>query len=122
MSRFFFLIAGLVACLFVIFPGVPAQLRAQDSETAKAEMLKRGAQIYKSRCQLCHMPGGKAATKNMRLDDDEWKHGKKPEQIEKVVAEGVKGTAMMGFKKRLKPDDIKAVSAYVLSLSSPDPD
>ena len=80
-------------------------------------VLKRGAQIYKTRCLLCHASEGKSPNVRMRFSDNVWKHGDKPEQVAAVVADGVKGTAMMGFKNRLSPDDVRAVTTYVLSLS-----
>lgn len=79
--------------------------------------LKKGAEVYKVRCVVCHMKDGNAPTKKMRLSDQEWKHGSSLDDVQKVVSEGVKGTVMMGFKNRLSKDEIKAVSAFVLKLS-----
>jgi len=79
--------------------------------------LKKGAEVYKVRCVACHMKDGNAPTKKMRLSDQQWIHGSSPDEVQKVVAEGVKGTVMMGFKNRLSKDEIKAVSAFVLKLS-----
>lgn len=94
-----------------------AESQAQNAAPDNAELLKQGAEIFKARCSLCHLPEGQSPNKRMRLNDKAWEHGGKPEEIRKVVIEGVKGTAMMGFKNRLKEDQINAVTAYVLTLS-----
>jgi len=120
MTKFSLILTGFaLLCLVLLAAAWPPESKAQGADEAKADLIKRGGQVYKTRCQLCHLAEGKAPTKNMRFSDDEWRHGNKPEDVEKVVAAGVKGTAMMGFKNRLKPEDIKAVSAYVLGLSQP---
>jgi cytochrome c oxidase cbb3-type subunit 3 len=113
----FFLIGAALLCLLVFGVAVPVESRAQDTDAAKQDLIKRGALVYKTRCVLCHNAEGKSPNKRMRFADHEWKHGDKPEQVQKVVTEGVKGTAMMGFKNRLNDNDIKAVTAYIMDLS-----
>ncbi len=104
-------------CLVIAAGGFPRESRAEDTSAARQDLIKRGAAVYKTRCLLCHNAEGKSPNKRLRFADHEWKHGRKPEQIQKVVADGLKGTAMMGFKNRLKEDDIKAVTAYIMDLS-----
>ncbi len=113
----FFLFSTVLLCLLVVGLARPVASRAQNADAAKQDMIKRGALVYKTRCVICHNAEGKSPNTRMRFADHEWKHGDKPEQIVKVVAEGVKGTAMMGFKNRLNEDDIKAVTAYIMDLS-----
>ncbi|GEM_PF-5348099 len=93
--------------------------RVSSTDTPKSPELKTGEQVYKVRCVACHMKDGNAPTKKMRLSDQEWKHGNSLDEVQKVVAEGVKGTVMIGFKNRLSKEEIKAVSAFVLTLSQP---
>ncbi len=92
---------------------------SSTDSTKSPEELKTGAQVYKARCVVCHMKDGNAPTKKMRLSDQEWKHGNSLDEVQKVVTEGVKGTVMIGFKNRLSKDEIKAVAAFVLTLSEP---
>ena len=109
---------GSALISFLVFTAtVPLQSSAEDKDTAKQDLIKKGALIYKTRCVVCHNAEGKSPNKRMRFADHEWNHGDKPEQIQKVVADGVKGTVMMGFKNRLNDDDIKAVTAYIVDLS-----
>jgi len=114
----FFLFGAALLCLILFGVALPLDSRAQESSATKDDAIKRGAQVYKTRCALCHLPEGKSPNKRMRFSDHEWKHGDKPDQVEKIVADGVKGTAMMGFKNKLKSDDIKAVTAYIMDLSA----
>ncbi|RPJ59138.1 MAG: cytochrome c [Acidobacteria bacterium] len=118
MVKLSFFLVGTALLCFIVFGMVsPVASRAESTDAARQDLLKRGAQVYKTRCLLCHTAEGKSPNERMRLSDQVWKHGEKPEQIQKVVAEGVKGTVMVGFKNRLNNDDIKAVSAYVMELS-----
>jgi cbb3-type cytochrome c oxidase subunit III len=104
----------VLACIlfFLVYPVLVSQGRT----TAEAEM-KRGEEVYKSRCLGCHLPEGKARVKRLNLADNEWRHGGTQKDIEKIVSEGVSGTAMQSFKEVLPKDDITAVAKYVLSLS-----
>jgi len=112
----FFLLGAALLCFLAFGLASPVESRAESPDAAKQDLLKRGAQVYKTRCVLCHTAEGKSPNERMRLSDQVWKHGDKPEEIQKVVAEGVKGTVMIGFKNRLNNDDIKAVTAYVIDL------
>lgn len=112
-----FFSATVLFCLLVLGAGLPADSKTQAADATNQDLLKRGALVYKTRCVICHNAEGRSPNERLRLNDDEWKHGGKPEEIQKVVADGVKGTAMMGFKNRLNQNDIKAVTAYIMDLS-----
>jgi mono/diheme cytochrome c family protein len=62
---------------------------------------------------MCHGAGGKAPIPEMAFIGREWKHGTKSSDMAKIITEGVAGTPMMGFKSKLKPDEIKALARYV---------
>jgi cytochrome c oxidase cbb3-type subunit III len=111
---FVFLTVATLAWLLASLPETEG--RAEPVSAEKEQLLKRGAQVYKSRCLVCHGDQGNSPNARMRLSDKEWKHGEKPEDVEKVVSEGIKGTVMIGFKNKLPKEDIKAVSTYVLAL------
>lgn len=64
-------------------------------------------------CQMCHMPDGNAAIKDMNFADGEWKHGTDIKTLAKIVADGVPGTAMMSFKDRLSDAEILALVKLV---------
>ena len=64
-------------------------------------------------CQMCHMPDGNAAIKQMNFADGEWIHGTTIKQQVKVVTDGVPATAMMSFKDRLSDQEILALVKFV---------
>ena len=49
----------------------------------------------------------------MALFARKWKHGTSSAQMAKVITEGVKGTPMMPFKGKLKPEQILALAKHV---------
>jgi mono/diheme cytochrome c family protein len=52
----------------------------------------------------------------MNLADAEWKHGTKLADIQKVIEEGVAGTAMLPFKAQLTPEEIEGLAKLVRSF------
>jgi len=72
--------------------------------------------LYRVHCVMCHGPMGKAAIPTMAFIGRKWKHGTKSADMVKVITDGVKGTPMMSFKGKLKPDEIKALAAHVRSF------
>lgn len=71
------------------------------------------AALYKLHCQVCHGAAGKAPLPEMAFFEREWKHGTSSVQMGKIIAEGVKGTPMMPFKGKLKPEQITALAKHV---------
>jgi mono/diheme cytochrome c family protein len=68
---------------------------------------------YKLHCQQCHMVDGNSPLEPMNLADGKWKHDTSVAALSKVIADGVPGTAMLSFKEKLTPAEIKALAAYV---------
>jgi mono/diheme cytochrome c family protein len=99
----------------------PAALAAPAAPAATFRHLPPPAQpdpvaLYRANCQMCHGIKGKAAIEEMAFFEREWKHGTSSVQIAKIITEGVKGTPMMPFKSKLKPEEITALAKYVRSL------
>jgi mono/diheme cytochrome c family protein len=90
-----------------------AQAAAQDN-AAKAE----AAALYKQRCAMCHGPKGDSKLQGMSFIDGEWKHGTSPKEVATIIREGVPGTAMLGFKTKLKPHEIEALAEFVRAFDS----
>ena len=70
-------------------------------------------ELYNTRCVACHLADGKGAAPEMNLTDAKWDHGSTIADISKVIAEGVPGKAMVGFKAQLSDDQIEALAHYV---------
>ncbi len=76
------------------------------------------AALYKLHCQVCHGANGKAPLPEMAFVGRDWKHGTASVQMAKVIAEGVKGTPMMPFKGKLKPEQITALAKHVRAFDT----
>ena len=88
--------------------------------------LVRGREIYLDRCAGCHGAGGRGdgpTAPSLRgpppgnLTDESWKHGDRPEEVEQVVAAGVRDTAMPAWAAILDPRGVRDVLAYVYYLA-----
>lgn len=82
-------------------------------QTAPAQPVPEVARLYRLHCQLCHGANGKAPIPEMAFVGRAWKHGTSSAQMAKTITEGVKGTAMMPFKSKLKPEQILALAKHV---------
>lgn len=76
-----------------------------------------GAALYKSKCAMCHSENGvakKMAEPAANLNDPKWQEANSADAIATVIADG-KGK-MKGFKDKLTPEQITAISAHVKTL------
>ncbi len=106
-------------------PGPPPAEIAGDS------LLVAGREAYLGRCVTCHGPNGRGdgplsatmAPPKPRDFSGPWKHGETPADVLRVIADGVPGTSMTGWKAWLPEEDRRAVAAYVYYLAGkPVPD
>jgi mono/diheme cytochrome c family protein len=72
--------------------------------------------LYRSKCQQCHMADGNSPLEPLNFTDGSWRHGSKPEEVAKVITEGVATTAMLPFKGQLSAAQIEDLAAYVRSF------
>ncbi len=70
-------------------------------------------ELYRARCQQCHMADGNSPLEPMNFTDAKWIHGSKRVEVAKVISEGVPGTAMLAFKSQLTPEEVEALASYV---------
>lgn len=105
-------IAAALALLTTI--GIRADNPAAVTSQAKpAQPATETARLYRLHCQLCHGANGKAPIPEMAFVGRKWKHGTSSAEMTKIITEGVKGTAMMPFKNKLKPEQILALAKHV---------
>lgn len=98
----------LVISLLMIVPFfLVLMATSSDAGSAKA--------IYKSKCQMCHGPDGKAATKAgkmMKVPDltqvSNWKHGTSQAEVEKIIHDGA--GKMPKYSGKLNAEQITAVA------------
>ena len=96
-------------------------------EVAKDPLLVQGREIYFRNCATCHGELGRGDgpnAKNLKgrgpgnlTKPSSWRRGDRPEAVLHVIAEGSEGTSMPGWRFALKPDGLRAVSAYVYYLA-----
>lgn len=82
----------------------PVSARAADEATLD---------LYKAKCQACHMAEGNSPIKEMNFADGEWIHGSKLADVIKVIEEGVPGKAMLPFREQLTKEQIEGLAKYV---------
>jgi mono/diheme cytochrome c family protein len=88
---------------------VPALIHAADDQVT------RGASVYRTTCAVsyCHGPEGRAgrapALAGRRFD---------PATVARIAAGGIPNTGMPSFGAQLKPEEIGAVAAYIVSLNA----
>jgi cytochrome c6 len=102
-------LAAIFVCLVALAP--PASVRAQN-DAAKA---------YKTNCVLCHAAdgsGSSASGKALKAKDlrSPEVQGKSDAELAEFIVQG-KGK-MPAFGKKLKPDDIKQLVAYIREMAA----
>lgn len=84
-----------------------------------------GAAAFKVNCSQCHGSGAQGSPGYPNLNDDDWLWGGDIEAIHQTIAHGIRFdgddetriSEMPAFGEILEPDQVKQVSAYVVSLS-----
>lgn len=94
-----------------------ASLLAMTEDQAALEL---GATTYLQMCASCHAPDGGGLI-GPNLVDDYWIHGNSPLQIHLVIEEGVLPKGMPAWGAMLRPEQVDAVTAYVMTLRGTTP-
>jgi cytochrome c oxidase cbb3-type subunit 3 len=84
-----------------------------------------GAAAFRVNCTPCHGSGAAGGQGYPNLNDNEWLWGGNIDQIYQTVAHGIRDPAdpetrvseMPAFGDMLKPEEVRQVSAYVVSLT-----
>ena len=77
-------------------------------------------EMFATRCMPCHGPQGQGLI-GPNLTDDYWIHGARPTEILRTITEGVPEKGMVPWKDQLKPEELSAMAAYVVSLAGSNP-
>lgn len=118
MKRIELYLSIFTCALFAVWGlAVPSSVRAEKPTSLDPAELELGAKLYRIHCQSCHAKEGKSKDRKLNLADDEWKSDRTPEGIERVIADGVKGSAMLPKKNKLKKEEIAAIAKYVLTFN-----
>ena len=98
---------GAAVLLALSIPVAAADAPAADEATVE---------LYKEKCQICHMADGNSPVPAMNFASGAWQHGSRLADVIKVITEGVSGKAMTSFKKQLTKEQIEALARYVRSF------
>jgi len=98
---------------------------AEAVKTAAAPMtqeqiLAAGKITFDKICVVCHGKFGEGLV-GPNFTDEFWIHGGKPEDLLKVINEGVLEKGMISYKSQLNKTQINNVIAYILSLQGTNP-
>ena len=93
---------------------------ARDAELLRAKadpaIVKKGKKTYVALCQSCHGDEKVTGDAPSNLFDATWYHGGRPSEIERSALNGFPDKGMTAWKDVLPPEDIAAVTAYLLSF------
>lgn len=81
------------------------------------EAVAAGEAIYTQNCLMCHGAGLEGGI-GVPLNDDEWIHGGEPEDVIRIITEGVPEKGMLTWGPILGAEKINQVAAYVLSRNA----
>jgi len=87
---------------------------------SQEQILAAGKITFDKICVVCHGKFGEGLV-GPNFTDEYWIHGGKPEDLLKVVTEGVIEKGMISYKSQLNKTQINNVIAYILSLQGTNP-
>jgi mono/diheme cytochrome c family protein len=102
----------------------PEAAKLKNPVTPNEESIAAGHQLYIKRCAECHGDTGKgdgdmadmSDPKPANLSDADWKHGSTDGEIFTVIRDGVKGTDMKPFSKKLTTHQMWDAVNYIRSI------
>ena len=100
-------------------------VKAEAVQSAAAPMtqeqiLAGGKVTFDKICYVCHGKFGEGLV-GPNFTDDYWIHGANPEDLKKVIVDGVIDKGMLSYKSQLSSKQIDQVIAYILSLHGTNP-
>jgi mono/diheme cytochrome c family protein len=102
----------------------PEAAKLKNPVPSDATSIAEGGKLFARFCSDCHGPSGKGDgmmgdeldPKPANLTTGQFKHGDSDGEIYTVVKNGIKGTGMKSFARKLKTTEIWEVVNYVHSL------
>lgn len=85
-------------------------------------IIEKGKSVFISyNCASCHKADGGGNTIGPNLTDEDWIHGGSIKNIFTTIKNGVVEKGMPAWGKSMSPQDVKAVSYFVMSLKGTNP-
>lgn len=85
-----------------------------------AALIGKGQLIYKSNCASCHKDKGEGGI-GPNLTDAYWIHGGSIKNIYATIKNGVAEKGMISWSSILKPEEMRDVSFYIMSIQGTNP-
>lgn len=98
----------------------PLDASALAALAANPKAVADGKAVFGQNCAACHRADGGGMI-GPNLTDDYWIHGGTPADIHRTVAVGVLDKGMPPWEKSLKPAQLDAVVAYMITLHGTNP-
>jgi len=95
-------------------------VKAAAAPLTQEQILASGKDVFDKICFVCHGKFGEGLV-GPNFTDDYWIHGNKPENLKKVINEGIIDKGMISYKSQLSKAQIDHVIAYILSLHGTNP-
>jgi putative membrane protein len=122
----FWLILGMVTMATLMARGVgvvkakPNAATSRDDDAAAAE-LATGERVYRRYCVTCHQFDGRGQNGKLAADfrGDPKRLAKPDAELAGIIANGVPGTAMRGFRSELDDAEVRGVLRYVRTRFGP---
>ena len=84
------------------------------------QILAGGKVTFDKICYVCHGKFGEGLV-GPNFADDYWIHGGNPEDLKKIIVDGIIDKGMLSYKSQLNNKQIDQVIAYILSLQGTNP-
>lgn len=91
----------------------------QPSRQSERAAAQRGAVLYRERCLPCHQADGRGV--NGRMAADLSRLWRSDVALLRSIADGIPGTAMLGWRGRLSEEDMAALLVYLRATFTPHP-
>ena len=93
---------------------------AAQPALTQEQILASGKVTFDKICYVCHGKFGEGLV-GPNFTDDYWIHGNRPEDLKKVIIDGVIDKGMLSYKSQLSGKQIDQVIAYILSFHGTNP-
>ncbi len=95
-------------------------VKSAAAPMSQEQILAAGKVTFDKICNVCHGKFGEGLV-GPNFADDYWIHGGTPEELKKIVVDGVIEKGMLSYKSQLNNKQIDQVVAYILSLQGTNP-
>jgi cbb3-type cytochrome c oxidase subunit III len=92
-----------------------AEIAAMQADN---KLLENGYIQFQLRCARCHGDNLDGGLEGPSLIDNEWIYGNTAESIHRVITLGIPSKGMPAWGNQLQEEDIKALTAVIINLSS----